>query len=237
MMNNFRIAGDIIRFIAVIALPIKLWTSKSAAGVSGKTQILYALVCTSRYVDLFLYHIFISPYNTAFKILFVAVAYLTVYLIYGKLKDTYSRNEDSFKIGYLVSAAAVLAVIFNYGWSGTIITYPEVLDGGFSFLETSWAFSQYLEAVAIVPQLLMVYQDKTNETKSFIFYYLYALGLYRALYAMNWVYKYHAQHFTDVISDSAGFVQLTIYVVFAFVYVMRESPYSKIVDRPVIVNI
>ncbi|XP_065209080.1 ER lumen protein-retaining receptor 2-like [Planococcus citri] len=231
-MNNFRIAGDIIHLIAVTALPIKIWASNNTAGVSGKTQILYALVCTSRYLDLFLNYIFISPYHTILKMLFISAAYLTVYLIYDKFKDTYSYNEDSFKIGYLLSAAAALAVTFNYGWSGGVIAYQEVLKRGFNFIEIAWAFSEYLEAVAILPQLLIIYRNKTSETKSHVFYYVYVMGLYRALYVMNWIYMHHICDCIclDVISYSAGVVQLTIYVMFAFIYVTGQSLYSNIIE-------
>jgi hypothetical protein len=51
-----------------------------------------------------------------------------------------------------------------------------------------WAFSIYLEAVAILPQLFLV--AKTGEAENITSHYLFALGSYRALYLANWVYRY-----------------------------------------------
>lgn len=56
-----------------------------------------------------------------------------------------------------------------------------------TFLEVLWAFSIYLEAVAILPQLFML--QRTGEAETITAHYLFALGAYRALYIPNWVYR------------------------------------------------
>ena len=58
----------------------------------------------------------------------------------------------------------------------------------FSFL---FAVSIYLESVAILPQLFMV--QKTGEAESITSHYLFALGSYRGLYILNWIYRYYAE--------------------------------------------
>ena len=55
-------------------------------------------------------------------------------------------------------------------------------------MEILWAFSIYLEAVAILPQLFML--QRTGEAENITTHYLFALGAYRALYVPNWVYRY-----------------------------------------------
>lgn len=55
------------------------------------------------------------------------------------------------------------------------------------FTETTWAFSIYLEAVAILPQLFML--QRTGEAETITTHYLFALGAYRALYIPNWIYR------------------------------------------------
>ncbi|XP_053082782.1 ER lumen protein-retaining receptor 3 isoform X3 [Acinonyx jubatus] len=71
-MNVFRILGDLSHLLAMILLLGKIWRSKCCSGegrpgggISGKSQILFALVFTTRYLDLFTN--FISVYNTVMK--------------------------------------------------------------------------------------------------------------------------------------------------------------------------
>lgn len=54
-------------------------------------------------------------------------------------------------------------------------------------MEILWAFSIYLEAVAILPQLFML--QRTGEAETITTHYLFALGAYRALYVPNWIYR------------------------------------------------
>ncbi|OZC10336.1 hypothetical protein X798_02643 [Onchocerca flexuosa] len=63
-MNVFRIAGDSSHLIAIAILIVNIWRTRSCAGLSGKSQLLYAFVFTSRYLDLIY---FISIYNTIMK--------------------------------------------------------------------------------------------------------------------------------------------------------------------------
>jgi len=64
-------------------------------GISGKSQILFAIVYTTRYLDLFT--TFISAYNTFMKIIFIATSLATVFLMYIKFKATYDHNHDTFR--------------------------------------------------------------------------------------------------------------------------------------------
>ena len=64
-----------------------------------------------------------------------------------------------------------------------------MLNHEFSLMEILWTFSIYLESVAILPQLFMV--QKTGEAESITSHYLFALGSYRGLYILNWIYRYY----------------------------------------------
>ena len=61
-------------------------------------------------------------------------------------------------------------------------------------IEILWAFSIYLEAVAILPQLFML--QRTGEADSITSHYLFALGLYRGMYIPNWIYRCAANPFS-----------------------------------------
>lgn len=201
-MNVFRLAGDVSHVVAIIILLAKIWRSRSCAGISGKSQILFALVFTTRYLDLFT--TYISPYNTIMKVMFLVLSYATVYLIYGRFKSTYASEHDTFRMEYLLVPVIGLSFLENYA---------------FTPLEILWTFSIYLEAVAIMPQLFMI--TNTGEAESITTHYLFFLGLYRTLYLANWVWRYHTENFFDQIAVVSGVVQTFFYCDFFYLYITK----------------
>ncbi|XP_018016765.1 ER lumen protein-retaining receptor [Hyalella azteca] len=208
-MNIFRLGGDLAHLLAIIILLLKIWTTRSCAGISGKSQILFALTFTARYLDLFTN--FVSVYNSVMKVVYLAAAYATLYLMYVKFKATYDHNHDTFRLEFLILPAAGLALIINHE---------------FSIIEVMWTFSIYLEAVAILPQLFMV--SKTGEAESITSHYLFALGSYRALYIVNWVYRYYSEGFYDMIATLAGVVQTVLYCDFFYLYITKVLKGKKL---------
>jgi len=138
------------------------------------------------------------------KVVYLVASVATVYLMYVKFKATYDHNHDTFRLEFLLAPAAVLALLINHD---------------FTVMEVLWTFSIYLEAVAILPQLFMV--SKTGEAESITSHYLFALGSYRALYIVNWIYRYWTEGFYDVIATIAGIVQTVLYCDFFYLYITR----------------
>eukprot|EP00090_Calanus_glacialis_P046796 TRINITY_DN935_c0_g1_i4.p2 TRINITY_DN935_c0_g1~~TRINITY_DN935_c0_g1_i4.p2 ORF type:complete len:213 (-),score=29.24 TRINITY_DN935_c0_g1_i4:264-902(-) len=209
-MNIFRLLGDVSHLLAIIILLLKIWKTRSCAGISGKSQVLFLIVFVSRYLDLVTN--FVSVYNTTMKMFFIASAAGTVYLMFIKFKATYDGNHDTFRIEFLLGPIAILALVLNHE---------------FSVMEILWTFSIYLESVAILPQLFMV--SKTGEAETITSHYLFALGSYRALYIFNWVYRYHFEGFYDIIAIVAGIVQTVLYCDFFYLYVTKVMAGKKIV--------
>jgi len=208
-MNIFRLAGDLSHLLAIVILLLKIWKTRSCAGISGKSQILFLTVFVSRYLDLFTN--FISLYNTCMKVFFVGTAAATIYLMYVKFKATYDGNHDTFRIEFLLGPTALLAIALNHE---------------FSVMEILWTFSIYLESVAILPQLFMV--SKTGEAESITSHYLFALGSYRALYILNWIYRYYMESFYDIIAIVAGCVQTILYCDFFYLYITKVLKGKKL---------
>ncbi|CAH8638994.1 unnamed protein product [Heterobilharzia americana] len=201
-MNIFRLLGDFSHLIALIILLKKIWKTKSCAGLSGKSQLLFAIVFISRYLDLFF--TFISLYNMIMKIFFIGCSCATVYLMYFKFKATYDSNHDTFAVYLLLVPSLLLGLVANYE---------------FALTEILWAFSIYLESVAIMPQLFMI--SKTGEAETITSHYLFALGCYRALYLLNWVYRYYYDDYLDYVAVIAGIVQTLLYCDFFYLYVTK----------------
>ncbi|KIL00888.1 hypothetical protein PAXRUDRAFT_821225 [Paxillus rubicundulus Ve08.2h10] len=198
-MNLFRLLGDLAHLASIFILLHKIQTTRSCRGISFKTQALYVLVFLTRYVDLFFH--WVSLYNFVMKIFFIASSCYILYLMKYRFRPTHDPSLDTFKIEYLLGPCFVLALIFNYH---------------FELAEVLWAFSIYLEAVAIFPQLFML--QRTGEAEAITTHYLAALGVYRALYIPNWIYRYFTEGVVDPIAVVAGIVQTGLYLDFFYVY-------------------
>lgn len=208
-MNFFRLVGDLSHLLALTLLLWKIWKTRSCAGISGKSQILFALVFTTRYLDLLTN--FVSVYNTSMKVFFLAASFGTVYLMLLKFKATYNSNHDTFRIEFLLIPAALISLVINHS---------------FDVMEILWTFSIYLESVAILPQLFMI--SKTGEAESITSHYLFALGAYRALYICNWAYRYYFEGFYDLIAIFAGCVQTILYCDFFYLYITKVLKGKKL---------
>ncbi|XP_054010362.1 ER lumen protein-retaining receptor-like [Hylaeus anthracinus] len=191
-MNIFRLTGDLLHLFAIVGLLYKIWKTGNCSGISGKTQLLFAIIYTVRYVDLITSYI--SVYNSSLKIIFITISYVTVYLIYVRLQSTYEHTRDTFRIELLILGAMILAIFINHE---------------FTVMEVLWSFSIYLEAVAMLPQLFFV--AKAGEKKRTMNYYVFAMATYKGFYILNWIYRYYTQDFYDFIAVGAGIVHVFVY--------------------------
>ncbi|PIL33651.1 hypothetical protein GSI_04274 [Ganoderma sinense ZZ0214-1] len=171
------------------------------AGLSFKTQAMYATVFITRYLDLF--WDWVSLYNFVMKVFFIASSSYILFLMKVKYRPTHDPSIDTFRVEYIAAPCAVLALLFHYT---------------FTISELLWSFSIFLEAVAILPQLFML--QRMGEAETITTHYLAALGAYRALYIPNWIYRYftETEHRIDVIAVTAGLVQTALYLDFFYVY-------------------
>lgn len=199
-MNLFRLAGDMIHLFSIFALLFRITTNKSVKGISLKTQELYSIVFIARYLDLFTNYV--SLYNTFMKIFFIAATLGTVYLIRVTYRKTYTDNFDTFRTIFVIAPAFLLALIINEE---------------FSAMEVLWTFSIYLEAVAILPQLFLL--QRTGETDNISAAFMACLGAYRALYLLNWIYRWMTEpYYFQPIVWVSGMVQTGLYADFFYYY-------------------
>lgn len=120
-MNAFRLSGDVTHILSVLLLVYTILTRKSSAGISFKTQSLYAVVFLTRYlgdnscgliltIDLFWNYS--SLYIFSAKIFFVVSSLYILYLLKYSYKSTQDSDIDSFQIQYVL----VLCVVCSIGW-------------------------------------------------------------------------------------------------------------------------
>ncbi|XP_019180961.1 PREDICTED: ER lumen protein-retaining receptor-like [Ipomoea nil] len=212
-MNIFRFAGDMTHLASVLVLLLKIHTIKSCAGVSLKTQELYAVVFATRYLDLFT--TFISIYNTTLKLIFLGSSFSIVWYMrhHKTVRRSYDKQHDTFRHVFLVIPCLLLALVIN---------------DKFTFKEVMWTFSIYLEAVAILPQLVLL--QRTRNIDNLTGQYVFLLGAYRAFYILNWIYRYFTEPYYvhSWITWISGLVQTLLYADFFYYYFQSWKNNSKL---------
>lgn len=209
-LNLFRVLGDLSHLLSFLILFYRLRKTRNATGISLKTQELYLLVFVTRYMDIFWN--FSSLYNTLFKLFYLCASASIVYTIrYTQpYRSTYQSDRDTFlHWKFAVAPAAVLALLWNEGrWEYGVSDY---------FFEVCWAFSIWLEAIAIFPQLVLLTRDK--EVENITSHYIASLGAYRALYIINWVWRVMTEpHYRAWLAWVAGALQTALYADFFYNY-------------------
>ncbi len=125
-------------------------------------------------------------------------------------KPTSSAPLDTFRVPYLLAFSIVLALITTYKYT---------------FLEISWAFSIWLESVAILPQLFML--QRTGEADTITVNYIAALGAYRALYIPNWIWRWATESRVEWVAVVAGVSQTVLYSDFFWIYYTKVMKGKK----------
>ncbi|KAI3324768.1 ER lumen protein retaining receptor-domain-containing protein [Xylariaceae sp. AK1471] len=219
--NVFRILGDVSHLLSKVILLYAIHRNRSAEGVSWITQCLYAVVFCSRYTDVFTET---QPWNYFFKLFYI---FSSIYII-AIMRWAYPRTREreiAWKLG-----AAILA--------GSLVLSPFVMlifegKDSWSFFTWVWDFSQILESVCVLPQLLLLRQ--TNVPTVIDSFYLISLGSYRALYCLNWIWRALDSNGRppNAVSVIFGVIQTALYVDFFWVYYTRQRVklrYGGIVD-------
>jgi ER lumen protein retaining receptor len=97
-------------------------------------------------------------------------------------------GDDFPHLKVLIPAALVLTCIVQSGWTAW---------------ELTWSFSLWLEALAFLPQIVML--NKIRIVENITSHYVAALGLYRFFYILNWIYKWQVDGFycwTQILAGS-----------------------------------
>jgi len=143
-----------------------------------------------------------SYYVTIFKVLYIAVtAGIIIGIKYSEpIKSIYNFEQDAFPHWkYCVAPCAVLALAtawFGHRQDALVL------------------FSFYLEAVSILPQLVVLrrYRLVENLTGKYVFF----LGAYRFFYVWHWIDTGTYKH--DLPKFSAGVIQTLFYADFFYQY-------------------
>ncbi|MQM12186.1 hypothetical protein Taro_045103 [Colocasia esculenta] len=150
-MNVFRFAG----------------ATRSCSGISLKTQELYAVVFLACYLDLFTD--FISLNNTVMKLVFISSSrHPSCWRCSSTSRLPFGRSMCSLAKHPVVSCRVSGVFRCLTCLSGMLVV--DVLSW------VLWTFSRYLEAIAILPQLILLQRcgNVDNLTGQYVFFLGYA---------------------------------------------------------------
>ncbi|EUC41028.1 hypothetical protein COCMIDRAFT_107253 [Bipolaris oryzae ATCC 44560] len=215
--NLFHILGDVSHTSSKLILIWAIHANSSAEGVSLITQVLYALVFSTRYLDIFtssatkdVWH----TWNFSLKIFYTLSSLYIIFLMTSVYARTRER-EKAWKFGMYCLLGSIIITPLWY------LIFKKTLIGHSSFLKFLWVFSEILESVCIIPQLLLLRQ--TTVPTVIDSYYLVALGTYRFLYVLNWIVRgANEDHYRDPTSWVWGSIQTALMIDFAWVYYTRQ---------------
>ena len=127
------------------------------------------IVFLVRYHDLFMYYV--SLYNEVMKIFFIFSAVAIIFLM--RFRKPYSITYDSVGDGFphlvLLPVAGLLTFFVNIGTTWHLLAF---------------SYSHWLEALAFIPQIVMLH--KMRDIENLTSHYVAMLGLYRFFYILNW---------------------------------------------------
>ncbi|ERT02281.1 hypothetical protein HMPREF1624_00579 [Sporothrix schenckii ATCC 58251] len=208
--NPFRITGDCLHLLSKCILLFSIHRNRSAEGVSLITQILYAVVFCTRYANILGETI---PWNVFFKVFYITTSFYIIVI----MRWVYPRSRE-LELAWKMAAGIVVSALLLSPF-GMLIFVKKISWGFFNWL---WSFSEILESVAVLPQLLLLRQ--TSIPTVIDSFYLLALGSYRGFYILNWIAR-AADPEDDPpngLSVIFGIIQTILYLDFAWVYWTRQ---------------
>ncbi|KAK4128692.1 hypothetical protein N657DRAFT_639183 [Parathielavia appendiculata] len=206
----FRIAADLCHITSKCILIFSIHRNRSSEGVSLLTQLFYALVFITRYTDLFRESF---AWNYFFKVFYLLSSFYTIAI----MRFVYPRTRER-EVAWKLSALILVGVTVLSPF--IMMIFDE--SRHWSFQEYLWVFSQVLESVAVLPQLLLLRQ--TTIPTVITSFYIVFLGSYRGLYLLNWIQGELDTNMKtpNPISVIFGVVQTALYLDFAWVYWSRQ---------------
>ena len=186
----FLVLSSLVQTCAFIIILLKVTNYQSCSGLSANTLICYAILLFARLTSTLFYPGYL-PSDSSGSWLYqlsditsLLICILLIYLIYIKYRETSDIMSDG-KVPFYVLAipSYILAIIFRSSLNHN------------AFCDINWAFSMYLEAFAIFPQILL-FTIKKGQIESFTSHYVALCGLSRLFSLIFW-YDTYEELYTD----------------------------------------
>jgi hypothetical protein len=121
-----------------------------------------------------------------------------------KWSNTIETNKDTCSYLFVVAPCVVASFI-------SLLSSNSPRTGTVFF----WIFSEFLEAFAMLPQYIFTYRQDAEHKRSDkgVFLFIFLVGLYRVLYAFNWIYKkiMLGSAYSDSVSWIGGLIEIALF--------------------------
>lgn len=168
------VLAEVAHIAGIGALVFKLQRQRSASALSLRTQELTAIFLGVR-----LWCSFLMEYDIHTLLDFVTLLATgwVIYTVRVKLPKTYSREADSLGLHYVLVPCAALA----------LLVHPQTTHHFAN--RVLWAFCVYLEAVSVLPQIVL-FKNLKVVTDTFTSHYVFALGVARFFSCCHWILQF-----------------------------------------------
>ena len=176
----FLVLSSIIQTCAFVIILIKVTNYQNCSGLSSNTLICYCILLFARLTSTLFYPGYLPSDSSGSwlyqlsDILSLCICGLLIYLIYFKYNETSDiMLDNNIPFYYLAIPCYCLAILVRSSLNFNM------------FCDINWAFSMYLEAVAIFPQILL-FSKKRGQIESFTSHYVALCGLSRLFSLIFW---------------------------------------------------
>lgn len=250
--NLFRLSGDFLHAAGTILLVVSILMRRGTTGISWKSQFLYFVVFSTRYLDLprNIHEYWSDPkmesrmlYLIIFKSSYIFMQLLILALFglanrrvgtgYDRTANPYEPDKDTFSIWFVL----LPYLLFSYFFAEER-----------TFLEVMWTYSEYLEAFCMVPQYIFQYRSGArssfvrrvsddfsfrgagkSDRHSSVFMWICCIGTYRCFYFANWIWKSGHNDYVPAHSWIGGGLQCLLFFDFLLFYVTGISCIKSVV--------
>lgn len=140
-----------LQTLAFVLLALKIHTHRSIAGISKNMLYLYGLSFVCRLSSTLWLPGYVPEDGTAdfwlyqiIEIIGLCVVLVCTYFTHVEFRDSYEDHYDTFPVVYIVLASVVLA----------LFTHSDA--NNFWFFDVLWMFSQWIDSLAMAPQLFFI---------------------------------------------------------------------------------
>ena len=176
----FLVLSSIVQTSAFVIILLKVTDRQNVSGLSANTLICYSILLFARLTSTLFYPGYLPNDSSGSwlyqlsDIISMLICCLLIYLLYFKYRETSDLILDNkIPFYFLVIPSYLLAMFVKSN-----------LNNNF-FCDTNWAFSMYLETVAIFPQILL-FTIKKGQIEKFTSHFVALCGLNRLFSLIFW---------------------------------------------------
>jgi hypothetical protein len=176
----FLVLSSLVQTCAFTIILVKVTNYQTCSGLSANTLICYAILLFARLTSTLFYPGYL-PSDSSGSWLYqlsdissLLICCLLIYLIYYKYRETADILLDGkIPFYFLVIPCYIFSLLFRSALNDNV------------FCDINWAFSMYLEALAIFPQILL-FTFKKGQIETFTSHYVALCGLSRLFSLIFW---------------------------------------------------